>query len=406
MTGVVAAIVEAFGELRVNKGRIFLALLGVAFSVFALTGVLGAGGMLRSALQQVQEQSSGRATIIQLQSASNPQTAEAREQLDETALKQFDQLSIEYRSRVFEGSGLTVQTGAGTVGVMAVGVDPDYRTMYRLGLEEGRWFEDSDSRRLAPAVVLNTRAYETLGRPALNGAPLTVYSYNEGTQPSTVTVIGVVDDAQSEYTELMYFLPGAAAAAPVFGEILDSAVRRYDAWVPADMSEDVTNELKSRVGESVNGPFWVQNTSHFSDGLTDVFKVYSNAIIGVAVVILILGAMGLLNISLVTIRYRVREIGIRRSYGATGARIFVGVLMESVVATFVAGVVGVTLAIALLRSPWVTGFMRNIGLVDIPAFPVSAALIGMSAAVLVGILAGVIPALIATRIKVIDAIRS
>ena len=77
-------------------------------------------------------------------------------------------------------------------------------------------------------------------------------------------------------------------------------------------------------------------------------------VIGVALVILLLGALGLVNISLVTVRFRVREIGIRRSYGATGARIFVGVLMESVVATVVAGAIGVTCAVALVKAPFVT----------------------------------------------------
>ena len=119
-----------------------------------------------------------------------------------------------------------------------------------------------------------------------------------------------------------------------------------------------------------------------------------------------LGALGLVNISLVTVRYRVREIGIRRSYGATGARIFVGVLLESVVATVLAGAIGVTAAVALVKAPFVTSFFRDQGLVDLPPFPLEAVLVGLGAATLVGILAGALPALIATRIKVIDAIRS
>ena len=84
------------------------------------------------------------------------------------------------------------------------------------------------------------------------------------------------------------------------------------------------------------------------------FEALAWAVIGVALVILLLGALGLVNISLVTVRFRVREIGIRRSYGATGGRIFVGVLMESVVATVLAGAVGVTAAVALVKAPFVT----------------------------------------------------
>jgi len=125
---------------------------------------------------------------------------------------------------------------------------------------------------------------------------------------------------------------------------------------------------------------------------------------GVAGLVLLLGAVGMLNISMVTVRYRVREIGIRRSFGATSGRIFVGVMMESVVATAVAGLAGVMLAVAVVKNPWIESKVAP-GLTEFPAFPIEAALLGFGAAVLVGALAGAIPALVAVRVKVIDAIR-
>ena len=112
----------------------------------------------------------------------------------------------------------------------------------------------------------------------------------------------------------------------------------------------------------------------------------------------------MLNISMVTIRYRVREIGIRRSFGATSGRIFVGVMMESLVATAVAGIVGVMLAVAIVKNPWIQQKVAP-ALSEYPPFPLEAAMLGFGAAVLVGALAGAIPALVAVRIKVIDAIR-
>lgn len=63
-------------------------------------------------------------------------------------------------------------------------------------------------------------------------------------------------------------------------------------------------------------------------------------------------------------------------------------------------------AIALVKAPFVSTFFSGIGLVELPPFPVEAVVVGLGAATLVGVLAGALPALIATRIKVIDAIRS
>ncbi|MEJ1231239.1 MAG: FtsX-like permease family protein [Galbitalea sp.] len=103
-------------------------------------------------------------------------------------------------------------------------------------------------------------------------------------------------------------------------------------------------------------------------------------------------------------RYRVREIGIRRSFGATAARVFFSVMMESVVATFVAGGIGVIVAILLVENPLTQGYIAR-AVVNVPAFPFSAAVIGMVCSVGVGALAGLLPALVAVRVKVIDAIR-
>jgi putative ABC transport system permease protein len=79
-------------------------------------------------------------------------------------------------------------------------------------------------------------------------------------------------------------------------------------------------------------------------------------------------------------------------------------MMESVVATAVAGVAGVMLAVAVVKNPWLESKIAP-GLTDYPPFPVDAALLGLASAVLVGALAGAIPAVVAVRVKVIDAIR-
>ena len=99
---------------------------------------------------------------------------------------------------------------------------------------------------------------------------------------------------------------------------------------------------------------------------------------GVAVLVLLLGALGLVNISLVTVRHRIREIGIRRSFGATAGRVFFAVMMESVVATVVAGVVGVIGSVLIVKNPWLRGLVGQ-GVDDLPPFPVEAALIGLAA---------------------------
>ena len=121
-------------------------------------------------------------------------------------------------------------------------------------------------------------------------------------------------------------------------------------------------------------------------------------------IVLLLGGLSLVNIQLVAMRQRIREIGVRRSFGASGGRIFASVMMESVVATAVAGVLGIALAVALVRSPLIINSIFC-GLQDVPPFPFVAAIIGLGAGVLTGALTGLVPAIVATRVRGIDAIR-
>ncbi|SLM93758.1 ABC transporter permease [Brachybacterium nesterenkovii] len=409
MTGLIASIVEAYGELRVSKGRILLSLLGVAFSVFALTTVMSGGQMLEQSLKQSVESFGGRPAVLTVQpmgdmGADGGSGGRATvEDMDRAVLEQFDQMGITERSRDLQGT-LRVQTGSGVVAASGRGVDPGWGPMHRVDVLQGRWFADSDEGRLSPAIVVDETLYEKLGRPELGAETVDLVADKGATAP--VVVIGVVpanEFAAMGMDATVYISASAADDLPA-GSGMEQAARQYLAWVPEESAEEVASQLSARLTDAPTGSY----DAYRMDGAGDIeaFRYVRYALMGVAAVILVLGAMGLVNIALVTIRYRVREIGIRRSYGATGLRIFIGVLMESVVATVIAGIVGVTAAVALVKAPFVTEWFHSIGLVDVPPFPTTAVITGLTAATAVGILAGALPAIIATRIKVIDAIRS
>lgn len=401
MTGLLASIVEAYGELRINKGRILLSLIGVAFSVFALTAVMGGGGMLTSALTQSAEKWGGRDATLSIYSTGMGESVTAPEQ-DAVVLEQIDRLGIDQRTRRIDDS-LRIQSPQGVRTTELVGVDPAHGDMFRTSVQEGRWLADSDARRLAPALVVNQPLYEMLGRPDLGTEPVTIHGPTGTAASDQAIVVGVLAaDPNTDWGPLAYITAGGMTSLP--GRPEEPVSSAYLVWVPPEQAEEIRGQLAQALRDTPAGAFDVQFNSMSAEEAG--FEVLAYAVIGVALVILLLGALGLVNISLVTVRYRVREIGIRRSYGATGGRIFVGVLMESVVATVLAGAIGVTAAVALVKAPFVADFFAGVGLVDLPPFPVQAVLVGLGAATAVGVLAGALPALIATRIRVIDAIRS
>lgn len=401
MTGLIASVVEAYGELRVNKSRIMLALIGVAFSVFALTAVLGGGSLFKASYEQMTEAQSGRAGVVRAyvhRADGEDGTAQV--------IEQFDAMRITHWTRTSETS-TRVQMSTGVRALPMQAVDPDYADMFRIRLLEGRWFTDADEDRLAPAIIVNQTMYEQIGSPPLGtGVPVTLHGPEGGSDTGRAVIVGVVKDVPGVYgppqgIEAMVLWETARELPGADG---DPEVHEISAWVPPEDSFAVADHLRAAIDPGPDGEVHIDNTMDRADEANFIDYI-SYGIAGIAGIILILGAMGLVNISLVSMRYRIREIGIRRSYGATGARIFVGVMMESVVATVIAGAIGVTLAVAVLRLPIVIEQFEKAGLVDAPPFPMSAVLVGLGAATVVGMLAGALPAIVATRIKVIDAIR-
>jgi putative ABC transport system permease protein len=173
-------------------------------------------------------------------------------------------------------------------------------------------------------------------------------------------------------------------------------------WVPAALADELRPRLQRDFAAAVPGVQTQIEPANTAQGVLSGAARW--VILGVGGFALLLGGLGLVNIALVTVRFRIREIGVRRSFGATSGRVFFGVLMESVVATVVAGALGVVLAVALIKNIPVRAVFGS-GIQDMPPFPIGAAVTGMACATAVGALAGLIPAIVAVRVKVIDAIR-
>ena len=408
LVGIAGAIVEAWTELRIHRGRVLLSLIGVAVAVAALTGVVAAGGIARQASIEQAERSSGRPASLYVSayttSGDGVVDPAALQTAWETVLERY---GITYASRTTYGSA-RVQFADGAVDVPVTAVDQPYAEMHRLEVEEGSWFTERDELRLAPAVVVSEIFWDRLGRPDLAAHPTVTLLGAE--RDTTAVVVGVTPVTQWETEPTMMMLADAYAGVAEEPAVEDpfggGAIPNYEMWVPLDIAEPLAQAVQRDIAAAL-GPGIDADVSR-QDYLTydsDPFGVLTWVIGGVAGLVLALGALGLLNIALVTVRQRIREIGIRRSFGASSGRIFFSIMMESVVATVVAGVVGVAIAVILVTNPITVGFIQQNGIEDIPPFPAEAALLGLGAATLVGALAGLVPAIVAVRVKVIDAIR-
>ena len=394
------AVVEAWAELRIHKTRVLLSLIGVAIAVAALTAVVALTAIAQQSSAEQFEREGGRpATLMVSLYAKGTQPLDLAV-VDAVVQDVRDRYKISWDSpNAYSNARVQLIDGVTDISLQLVG--EDYATMHRTLLDQGVWFTDRDAQRLAPAIVVNEAMWQRMGQPSLESNPVI-----EMVSPNKVTavVIGIVPARYPEEgaAGFMLYEPFVTDLDPAQAAMISP---QWEFWVPEELAVDLQTSITSlataKLGEQFQAD--VFRSDYAANGM-DPFEPIRLVAGGIALLVLFLGALSLVNISLVTIRQRIREIGIRRSFGATAGRVFFAVMMESVVATLAAGIVGVFAAVLLVRSPVVLTAIAP-GIIDIPAFPVEAALVGLASATIVGALAGLLPALVAVRVKVIDAIR-
>lgn len=435
---ILGALIEAWGEVKVQKARVVLSLVGVVAAVAAMTIVIALGDLLLQSSRELAELYEGRSVTLRLtpesssnasegpassgpyQDASDPASAGAqtakrpdeKDTLGEAMGTLAERTDIHYWSRFSSGGGDIVETrqarssgqfrgypltkiGDMVDGVAFQGVDPSYAVIYRTRMLAGRWVESSDAdQRLIPVVISQT-LWDQLGRAPIDQVPIVLHT-SDGV---AMRVVGVTKSKSSFDMPTVFAHYDAARVS--FPQMTSPAMI---AWVGTE-NADQARETLPRALASILGEGWKVSVSggEHEDIGEEQLGTISNVIMIIGGIIVFLGALGLLNVAIVTVRQRVREIGIRRAVGASAARVFFAVFMESVVATFVAGVIGVGIAVVVVRFLPLEAL--GVTLSDTPAFPAGAAIAGVAISTSIGALCGIIPALAAVRIKPIDAIR-
>ncbi|WP_159501067.1 ABC transporter permease [Microbacterium sp. 18062] len=398
---VVGALTEAWAEIRHHRLRVLLSLIGIAVSVGALATVFALADYQRQYSAEQSDRYGGRVATIAVTASGTDGTAVDPDALDAQFARVAERYGFGHVSRVATLT-VPVQAPDGVRDTTTRLMDVDYPVMHRLALAEGRWFTSEDRELLAPAVVVSEPLWDSLGRVPLAQHPTLTLT---GPLAGTYQVVGVTPRQGQWDTEHRVDMLYDSYRDRVDAMPADLIVQR-EVWVPPGIVDEIGPVLamdlraaaSSGVEIAVNRTDWAAQTGAGDAALA--FELVTGAIAGL---VLLLGGLSLVNVQLVAMRQRIREIGVRRSFGATSVRVFTSVLLENVVATAVAGAVGIVLAIVVLRTPVVLSMFT--GMQDVPPFPVRAALLGLAASVLVGALAGILPASVALRVKVIDTLR-
>ena len=466
LTGFFGAIVEAWAQLRIGKLRILLSLVGVAAAVATMAFVIAVGQITVNTINKSMEQYGGRPGTVTINvsptgkglsqavqaddapdaeasatpgggagnsggsgggsagsGSSGGSTGGASTTTSAATSARISEAMNGFVERNEVSSWATTYTSnvrfsfpEGARSVTTQTVSLSYGLMHHKAVAQGRWFTAQDEDDLSPSLVVTQGFLDEMGIEKFTG-PITINSFSPVQtsftivgvlKPENLKLLGCTGDAEQDKD-----LP---CKQPVNAFALNTS---YEQWLPKDADRPAptlevwagksgAKELANLAKKDLDARFGqgsTQTTDNLSSSGAFSADSFTTGATMAGALVMVLGALSLVNISLVTVRQRIHEIGVRRSFGATSRRIFFSIMLESVVATMVAGVVGIGLAIAALRFlPW-ANLMNFPEAPTVSSFPMVAAVIGLAAATVVGALAGIIPAIVATRIRPIDAIR-
>lgn len=406
MNALVGTLVEAWGEVRVHRARVVLSLVGIFLAVFAMTVVTAAGQMAGQAVQENIERSGGRTATLTV-SVSSPDGSTpapaAMATATDAVVKRF---GVKYHSTVATiQTDLPPQQGEAPAppgygrSMQITAVDAVYGTIHRITPAQGRWFSPGDEEALAPVVVVNSEFLKQTGLPPRVALPFATAIGGSGTTPPvTVTVVGVVDS--DPYDPGMTMLTKGLEAMPA--DLRQRATTNLELWVPPGSAKAIVEAVPAALASAgMTGDAY----STSDPSVAKILGYLQWGVRGLSIAALALASLSVLNVGVVTVRQRVREIGVRRALGASSPRVFAAIMLESVVATFVAGALGVAVAVAIVVNLPLDVLAEQVGISDVPPFPVRAAVEALVAATVIGALVGLVPATMAVRAKVIDAIR-
>ncbi|MBL8681459.1 MAG: ABC transporter permease [Myxococcales bacterium] len=393
-------VLSAFLALKANKIRAALTMLGVVIGVLAVTLLVGVGDGARIYLD---EQISGLGTNLMTIVPGRRETRGFGPPAGNIArpLVMEDIQALERQGSLLRGISPMVMGGGAvrfkgrTRDTMILGVGPAFSDLRNMHVDRGSFVreEDVDSRRRV-CVLGRTIVKELFGDENPLGQTVRLAD-------GRFRVVGLMEERGTslgfDLNDLV-FIP-VTAAMDLFNQdhltqILTAARSKEDA--PA-ASEEVEQILaRRRNGERT---FTIQS----QDDLLKTFGALTGAmtlmLLAIASISLVVGGIGIMNIMLVSVRERTREIGVRRAVGATKSDILWQFLLESVVISSTGGGIGLALGASIVLA-----LKRFAPSVPVALSPWIAA-VAFGSSFVVGVLSGVVPARRAAELDPVEALR-
>jgi putative ABC transport system permease protein len=406
----------ALDSVRSHKFRSFLTVLGIVIGVMTAISIASILTGLRQNIVSIIEEY-GTNNIYAFHLSTGPRTSEDRSERSRKPLTVADAEAIKAQASAVEEVGHVAPNIGYSGGPFddnisyqghnyrwgnTQGVSPNYAGITNIVVREGRFITESDDDQRANVMVIGVNAADALfpgKNQQIAGTQVRMGGYN-------FEIIGVLEKRKAGFfgeneEDNAVFIPYRTAqkVAPAKGYLLMVIKARSGQTTEAlEQSEDI---LRRRRGVKFGDPnnFDIKTADKFIEQFDSITAMIGLIAIAISSLGLLVGGIGVMNIMLVSVTERTKEIGVRKALGARRKDIVRQFLFEAMTLTFLGGILGVILAVGISK---LIMFL-------VPSLPASiptwAVVSGLTVSIGVGLLFGVWPARKASRLDPIECLR-
>jgi putative ABC transport system permease protein len=398
--------------LRTHKGRSFLTILGIVIGIMSIIMVMALGqGAQELILGQIRGMGS---RTLSVEPGRMPQGIADFAEVYTQSLKDREVAAIKNKNNVrgnnevapFVYMNETISYGNEKMRTMVEGASQLWMDIMGVQPDEGMMFTDTDVKQMARVAVIGSKVKENLfGDSDAIGQRIKIKNMNIkviGILPPTgIKMMMNVDDIViMPYTTVQKVLMGISHYHAILVEA------ETEEMVPL-IAQDIKITLRELHGitDPDKDDFHVGTMEDAMKTIGSVTSALTLLLTAVAAISLLVGGIGIMNIMLVSVTERTREIGLRKAIGATKGDITIQFLLEAVILTVIGGIFGIIIGAVF---SWLTGVAIRAfsGLVGWKFFfPLSAVFLGLGVAGGIGLIFGLYPANQAAKKSPIEALR-
>lgn len=397
---------ESLGTLTINKLRTGLAILGIVIGIGSVIALVSLGEASQQSIQnQIQSlgsnlltvQSSAQRSGAVMGAPGGGQTLtydDAKAITNSSLITTIENVSPEYTSRT------QVTTGKTNTNTQVIGATPTYTEVHKVAIATGSFITQKDVEGMTKVAVVGPQVISDLFPN--NATPIGQKIRISG---QTFTIIGItVSKGGTGFMNQddIVYVPLTTAQKVLFGVSHISAIsleaKSPDIMTAAQDEVEYFLLTRHKITDVSKADFIIQSQADILSTASSVTGTFTTLLSGIAAISLLVGGIGIMNIMLVTVTERTREIGLRKALGAKKKIITAQFLIESIILTFTGGAVGI-----------IIGILASYIIAKVISFPFlispNAILLAFVVSAGIGILFGWYPAKKASNMQPIEALR-